>query len=479
MPGLSPLLRAVIQKEVREVVRDGRLRVLGVIVLILAIAALAFGIQQTTRAQHAREHARERATDQWQGQGEKNPHVAAHYGTHVFAPTSAATAIDPGVSAFMGRTVKLEAHRRNLASHSAAQDGGGLQRMGAFSVAMVLLQLVPLLIIALGYGLWSRERERGTLRQVISSGVERKVLLRGKGAALALLVASLLAPAGVVVAGALWWMGGGDAGTLARLGMLAIAYSVYFAIYGGLTLYASATMRTSRGALVAMVGVWGLFSLVTPRVATEIAAAVAPLPSEAQWAREVKQSLATGVDGTTTREAAVEAIASDMKADQGLADTGMMVDDTFLAGFELRAEAQWEDSIYDHHMRVLEDQVALQEAWVGRLGLLSPYVAMRTLSAGLCGTDFVHHRHFTDHAEAWRKAMVNQLNAAFADNAGAKGWEYRAGPELWEKVPPFNYDAPKPYFALETHWMSVFSLLLWCCVGLFLAIRSARRLEVV
>ena len=156
----SPLLRAVILKEVREVVRDGRLRVLGGIVLILAIAALAFGVQQTTRAQHAREHARERATDQWQGQGEKNPHVAAHYGTHVFAPTSAATAIDPGVSAFMGRSVKLEAHRRNLASHSAAQDGGGLQRMGAFSVAMVLLQLVPLLIIALGYGLWSRERER-------------------------------------------------------------------------------------------------------------------------------------------------------------------------------------------------------------------------------------------------------------------------------------------------------------------------------
>ncbi|MEC9072293.1 MAG: hypothetical protein VX938_07950, partial [Myxococcota bacterium] len=67
MLGLSPLLRAVIWKEVREVVRDGRLRVLGTIVLVLTMAALAFGVQQTTRAQHAREHAQERASDQWQG----------------------------------------------------------------------------------------------------------------------------------------------------------------------------------------------------------------------------------------------------------------------------------------------------------------------------------------------------------------------------------------------------------------------------
>ena len=460
-------------------VRDGRFRVLGILVLVLALAALAFGVQQTHRAEHAREHAQERASDQWEGQGEKNPHVAAHYGTHVFAPTSAATAIDPGVSAFMGRTVKLEAHKRNLASHSAAQDSGGMQRMGAFSVASVLLQLVPLLIIALGYGLWSRERERGTLRQVMSSGVNQKTLLLGKGGALALLVGALLAPAALVVAGVLWGLGGGDAGTASRLGMLALAYGFYFVIYGGLTLYASATVRASRGALVSLVGVWALFSLVTPRVATEVAAIVAPLPSEAEWARGVKESLETGIDGSTTRDVAVEAIASDMMAAQGLADTGLMVDQNFLAGFELRAEAQWEDSIYDHHMGVLEERVAEQEAWVNRLGLLSPYVAMRSLSAGLCGTDFAHHRHFTTHAEDWRKAMVDQLNTEFVNKAGSEGWEYRAGPELWKKVPPFEYEFPAPALALETHWVSILSLLLWCSLSFLLALRSARRLEVV
>ena len=87
------LITWVAKKELKEILRDGRLRLLGFIVVILALAALAFGAQQTERSQHAREHAQERAAKQWEGQGEKNPHVAAHYGTHVFAPTNVALSL--------------------------------------------------------------------------------------------------------------------------------------------------------------------------------------------------------------------------------------------------------------------------------------------------------------------------------------------------------------------------------------------------
>ena len=130
--GSFTLIRSIARKEVREIARDGRLRLMGILVVILAFAALAFGIQQAEHAEHAREHAQERSDKQWQGQGKKNPHVAAHYGTHVFAPTTVATAIDPGVSAYLGRAIKIEAHKRNLAAHAEAQDGSGLQRLGGF-----------------------------------------------------------------------------------------------------------------------------------------------------------------------------------------------------------------------------------------------------------------------------------------------------------------------------------------------------------
>ena len=472
-------IRHIARKELREIIRDGRLRLLGAIVFVLAVAALVFGAQQTHRSQHAREHAVERAAAQWEGQGEKNPHVAAHYGTHVFAPTSVATAIDPGVSAYLGRSLKIEAHQRNLAAHSEAQDGASLQRFGGFSVATVLLQLLPLLIVALGYGLWSRERERGTLRQLISTGVDRRALLWGKTIALFGIVAALLVPALLLIVGVLWALGGGEGDAFVRLGLLGLSYGLYFAIFGGLTLYASAAAPSSRAALVAMVGVWGLFCLVMPRGAAELAGALEPLPSRASLARDVAQSLEVGIDGKAEREVAVEAIRSDLMADSGMADTGMLVDDAFLSGFELQAEARWEDMVFDHHVEALEERIQAQESVVNWVGFLSPYVAMRSLSAGLCGTDYAHHRHFTEYAETWRKSLVLQLNQTFAEEAGAEGWDYRAGPELWKNAPPFEYEAPSALAALRMHGLSLLSLLAWLMIAFGLARRSAQRVRVV
>ncbi len=472
-------IRHIARKELREIVRDGRLRLLGVIVFGLAVAALVFGAEQTYRAQHAREHAVERATAQWEGQGEKNPHVAAHYGTHVFAPTSVATALDPGVSAYLGRSLKIEAHQRNLAAHSEAQDGASLQRFGGFSVATVLLQLLPLLIVALGYGLWSRERERGTLRQLISTGVDRRDLLWGKTIALFGIVAALMVPALVLILGVLWSLGGGEGETFIRLGLLGMGYGLYFAVFGGLTLYASAAAPSSRAALVAMVGVWGLFCLVMPRGAAELAGAMEPLPSRASLARDVSKSLETGIDGRAEREVAIDAIRSDLMAEAGIGGTGMLVDDAFLNGFELQAEAQWEDMVFDHHVEALEERIEAQEAVVTWVSFLSPYLAMRSLSAALCGTDYAHHRHFTQYAESWRKSLVLQLNQTFAEKAGAEGWDYRAGPELWKNAPPFEYRAPSAWDALRMQGLSLLSIFLWLLLAFGLARRSAQRVRVV
>lgn len=472
------MIGTIARKELRELMRDGRLRLLGGIVVTLALAAFAFGAQQTSRAQEAREHARERATAQWEGQGAKNPHVAAHYGTYAFAPTNVTTAIDPGVSAFLGRSVKLEAHRRNLASHSAAQDGG-TQQLGAFSVAAVLLMLVPLLIIALGYGAWSQERERGTLRQLLSTGVDRRALLAGKAIALAVALTALLVPASALIVGGLWMLGGGGLGTLARIGLLVLSYGAYFAVFAGLTLYASAIARSSRGSLVGMIAVWALFCLLVPRMGGELAATLQPLPSQAELARAVAHSLEKGVDGTTDREVAIEAMIADAMAEAGISNAGFLVDQGLTTAIELQVEARWEDAAYDHHVGRLEDGIATQESWASRVGVLSPFVAMRGLSAGLCGTDYAHHRHFTDYTEAWRKRLVAQLNTAFGEKAGADGWAYRAGPDLWKQAPPFEYVPPGLAFVWRHHAFDVCVLLGWLLLAVGLARRSARRVRVV
>lgn len=472
------MLKVVLQKEIREMVRDGRLRLLGALVIILAAAALAFGAQQTWEAMEAREHASERASAQWESQGDKNPHVAAHYGTHVFAPTNVVTAIDPGVSPYLGRSIRMEAHKRNIAAHASAEEGSNLSLLGGFSVASVLLELVPLLIIALGHGLWSRERESGTLRQLLSIGIERQTLFWGKTLALGAVVGGLLVPAASSVVMSLWLMGGGDGPTFLRLFAMGIGYAVYFAIFGCLTLWASALSKSSRAALVMMVGLWGAVVLVVPRVASEVALTARPLPSEAALTRDIGVALEDGVDGKMGRDVAIESIISDLMAEQNLANTGMLVQGSEVQGVELRAEAQWEDMIHDHFIEDLEARIAGQEGLVRAFGVVSPFVAMRSLSAGFAGTDYAHHRHFGGAAEAWRKTLVTKLNEDFADNAGMDGWEYKAGEDLWKKIPPFSYEEPSIGLALRTHGLSILVLLGWLAVSIALARGAALRVRV-
>ena len=68
------------------------------------------------------------------------------------------------------------------------------------------------------------------------------------------------------------------------------------------------------------------------------------------------------------RDTAVEAIIGDLMAEQDLANTGMLVMGSDVQGIELRAEAKWEDMIYDHFVVELEDQIATQERLVTYAG---------------------------------------------------------------------------------------------------------------
>ena len=473
------MIGEIARKERMEMRRDGRIRSLGGVIAMLTVAALLFGAVQTERAEHDRSHAEERAETQWENQGDKNPHVAAHYGTHVFAPTTVMTAMDPGVSAYLGRSVRVEAHKRNLAANAGAEDGGGISRLGTFSVTRIWLLLVPLLIIAMGYGLWGLERERGTLRQVLSTGVSRGHLYWGKWIALSTAIGALVIPSAALIALTLSILGGGTWDTALRMAALLAGYLLYFGIFIHVTLWLSASLRESRGALVGLIGFWVVLCLILPRGATEWANQSVPLPSEAQLQRDIDQTLETGPDGTQEREEAVEEFISQLMDERGMANVGLMVDQSVLNGIELRAEALWEDLAYDTHMERLAEKTAAQEAAAAQGGWLSPYVAMMHLSAGLAGTDFAHHHHFTSRVELWRKEFVTYLNEAFAEKSGNEGWNYKADAEVWKNAPPFTYSAPSIQLALQTHGGSFGALLLWFILTGIGAHRAAQRVKVV
>jgi ABC-2 type transport system permease protein len=86
-------------------------------------------------------------------------------------------------------------------------------------------------------------------------------------------------------------------------------------------------------------------------------------------------------------------------------------------------------------------------------------LAIRSVSMGLAGTDFQHHRHFITAAEGYRRVIQRTMNDDIMSHP-TKG-AYLAGSDLWNRVPEFEYQAPATSWVLTNVRSSIAVLGLW------------------
>ncbi len=463
----------IARKELTDLVRDGRFRVGAAVIGSLLVVSLGAGWMQVRDARAHLDAAQATARDHWESQGEKNPHSAAHYGIYAFKPRLALSFVDHGVDPYTGTSVWLEAHRQNDFLMRPAQDASSAQRFGTLTAAGVLQHLVPLLIILIAFGAMAGEREQGTLRQLLATGVGRRELLAGKALGISAALALLVVPAAILGATALL-VGSGATGSLAARGaVLVVVYLAYFGAFIGLTLAVSAWAPSSRAALVTLLGIWVVNGLVAPRVAVDLSSALHPAPTAFEFSRTIDEQMATGVRDILPpdREAITQALLTEHGVDQ--------VEDlpVNLSGITLQASEEFGDRIFDLNYGQLWDTFERQSRVHETLAVAAPLLAVRALSMGLAGTDVEQHRHFAAAAETYRRDLMRQMNGDLAQNSRT-GEQYLAGDELWASVPPLEYDAPELAWVLGNRALSIAMLLLWFLGAMVAAVLSVRRTRV-
>ncbi|WP_027535432.1 ABC transporter permease subunit [Bradyrhizobium sp. WSM3983] len=448
-------------KDMRELARDGRLLWAGGLILVLLLVALAAGWNRQVQLNNERSAGQALDYDAWLHQGYRHPHDAAEQGMHVFKPEPPLGVFDPGIGPFVGSTVWLQAHRQSEVKFRPAQDATGLQRFGELSPAWLLQVLVPLLIIVIGFNSMSGERERGTLRQLLSLGVPARSLLLGKAAALASCAGVLIAPVGVGFAAFLVARlpAGERLDVVYRISWLAAGYGLYLGLFVFLTLAVSALVRSSRAALVILLGFWVAATLIAPRTASEAVNLLYPTPSRLAFDDHLSHDIA----GAASKAWAAH-FGARTQWDPSLPlskwGAALKVDDA--AGYGAL------DENFGGLWDTFERQQRAQE-WVG---LVAPVVALRGFSMGLAGTDFSQHRDFSTAAETQRRKIqdiVSEDLIKHADPLGNAHFTYKAGPELWASVPPFKYQLPSVSFALAHHWGSLALLAVLFCLSVALA----------
>ncbi|MEO0557199.1 MAG: ABC transporter permease subunit [Bacteroidota bacterium] len=459
----------IAKKEAAETLRDGRFRWAAAAVLVLLAGALATGWIHTERltAQHAEAAGAER--DVWTGQEDKNPHSAAHFGSYAFKPVTPLLAVDRGVTAYTGVALFMEGHAIQDARYRPAEDASASARLGELTAAAVLQWLVPLLIILLTFSAFAGERERGTLRPLLSLGVSRRALAAGKALGAAAPLALVLIPAAILGAAAMALFAPSEAAVWSapRVALLALVYLAYFAVFVGVSLLVSALARSPRLALLLLLGFWFANGFIAPRLAADLTERVHPGLTEEEFAEGVAV-----VDELSWPDL-LETVSDSLLAEENVSTVdSLSVNIMAVRLYEgERIETDGYRAVYGQLADGFEDQGRVSQAGA----VVAPLLAVAPLSTALTGTDYRHHRHFADAAEDYRYTYVQMLNQDLIDNAAPGGtWDsdYVVGDDFWARIPAFDYDAPSAGWALGGHGIALGLLGLWL-VGLALAVPAA------
>ena len=142
-------------------------------------------------------------------------------------------------------------------------------------------------------------------------------------------------------------------------------------------------------------------------------------------------------------------------------------------------------SLFDRYASESYHAQARQNAMVNAAGMISPTIALRSLSMAAAGTDFAGHRRFLEQAEAYRFALVQRLNRLQAETVHYSD-DTATDPDAdrrkrvtaanWAKMPDFAFRPPDGATLAAGALPGLAILLLWLsAVGLLLP-RATRRL---
>jgi ABC-2 type transport system permease protein len=472
------VIRLIACKELTDNFRERRFRWLFGIVVLLTICSVIFGVIQIKRLTENRNTSTLMDLKIWNSQGAKNPHAAAHFGQYAFKPWSPLSLADPGISFYEGTVVWVEAHKQNSAIFMPARDRGIAGRSATLTLAFVLQKLLPLVIILLAFSAFTGERERGTLRQLFSLGVSSVNLLAGKGIAFLIMIAIFMFPVLLCAAGSLWLFRNSTefpiTDLISRTCYLSLSYTLFLIGWLALAMMVSACTKTSKTALITLLGFWVLSSFVVPRIMSDLIKNNPVLPTALEFSQEIAEKKKRDFGHNTDHpayKAFLDSVLNFYKVDS---ESKLPVN---MRGLALRRSDEVGYAIYDSVYSNLFKKIYAQDLHRCLPGILFPTLAIEFLSMGFTGSDNQANYHFISEVEKHRRVIQTLASGDLIHNAKYADTRYVASLEFWSKIPPFAYTAPPIRYVKDAKLPVLLILAGWMLLTLTAASVSVRYLR--
>ncbi|MGB4771625.1 MAG: DUF3526 domain-containing protein [Chitinophagaceae bacterium] len=461
-------MQKIFQKELRMMVRDRRLLILGSILVTMLIVALWAGFARFKSLYNEREQLNEVMRKDWEEQEEKHAHSAAHYGTFIFTPQPPLSFLDFGILQFVGSSIRVEAHLQQDAQFAAAVENGSSIRFGDFTTAMVMQLLLPLLLIFLAYNAISGEKEQQTLKLLLVQGASMRKIIWQKILAYTLLAAIMLTT--LLLASAIALKVQGFAFTsdlMARLLMLWTIYLIYYFIVVAVTVSVSALAGNSKNALLTMIALWLGLVVLLPKYTTNLGDRNYPLPSKKAFQMAIRDDVQKGVDGHNPANERTKAFIDSIVKAQGVDSVSQLKIN--IDGLVMQEDEDYRAMVTRKYFGQLYTQVKNQNKVSQWASLLDPAIAVRDLSMSVSQTDYASQVDFEQQVQDYRLYMMRYLNEYMSYNNKPGDWDTKAPREVFLQLKKFNFQ-PRPLWVSVRvdYGLLLLSLLVWVVLSVIL-----------
>jgi ABC-type transport system involved in multi-copper enzyme maturation permease subunit len=256
--------------------------------------------------------------------------------------------------------------------------------------AFIIGVLVSFLGILFTFDSISGEKERGTLRLIMSNAIPRSIVILAKFAGafisimLPLLIAILLNLLIINISGVVEL----DAGHFCKIGLIALISTIYIAIFICLGIFVSVRCERSSTSLLILLLTWVIFVVLMPNILGTISSGFKKVPSTDFISRRkqtTKEELLKSYDAKGLFNVAPSRKNPDMKAIQLWADY-------------LNEEREAEEKIMDEHLDAQLAQIQLAR----QITRISPTAIYRYALESLSNTGFERHRKFIANVRVYR-----------------------------------------------------------------------------
>lgn len=446
------------------------------ILLVFALVAAFFSLQ---KYQHTAAHYSQEVRESWESNPDKHPHRMAHYGYVAFREKYPLSFFDYGMDSYLGNVVFLEAHRQNTINFSKASLSSSLVRFGEISAALLLQLLLPLLIFFWGFVLIAGERESGTLRLVLSQGVSWSELLFGKTLGLFSISLTLFIPT-ALLAFIFLFDNSISEGVLLSFSSLVLSYLIYLFVISLLSIWISAISKTSKTALIQLIGCWLFFTLMLPKFSQVAGQVFFPTPSKIEFDTTVEHELIQQGDSHNPNDPHFKELKDSLLAAYQVESTKDLPFN--YSGFVMKEGEKLSTEIFRRHQLQLMERYQEQQNLIRLTAFLNPYIAIKNLSMALSGTDFQAYRNFQNQTEDYRYNLaqtMNDLQIKHISNNTKSSADKKAvlSQQYWINFPSFQHQQLSFSKIIQQEWISFLALLLWMVSLLVLIFFNTKKLK--